>query len=41
MLKPSVGVALEGLPYIIIAAFTTFIFAVIGLLVHGLWSAWG
>lgn len=30
MLKPSVGVALEGLPYIIIAAFTTLIFAVIG-----------
>lgn len=30
MLKPSVGVALEGLPYIIIAAFTTLIFAIIG-----------
>ncbi|BDQ32938.1 phosphatidylserine decarboxylase family protein [Pseudodesulfovibrio portus] len=30
MLKPSVGVALEGLPYIIIAAFTTLIFAVMG-----------
>lgn len=30
MLKPSVGVALEGLPYIIIAAFATLIFAVIG-----------
>lgn len=29
MLKPSVGVALEGIPYIIIAAFTTLIFAVI------------
>ena len=28
MLKPSVGVALEGLPYIIIAAFTTLVFAV-------------
>jgi len=30
MLKPSVGVALEGLPYIVIAAFTTLIFAIIG-----------
>lgn len=30
MLKPSVGVALEGIPYIIIAAFATLIFAVIG-----------
>ncbi|MBU4190912.1 MAG: phosphatidylserine decarboxylase family protein [Proteobacteria bacterium] len=30
MLKPSVGVALEGLPYILIAAFATLIFAVIG-----------
>ncbi|MCJ2164088.1 MULTISPECIES: phosphatidylserine decarboxylase family protein [unclassified Pseudodesulfovibrio] len=30
MLKPSVGIALEGLPYIIIAAFTTLIFAVMG-----------
>ncbi len=30
MLKPSVGVALEGLPYIIISAFTTLIFAVLG-----------
>lgn len=30
MLKPSVGVALEGVPYIIIAAFTTFLFAVLG-----------
>ena len=30
MLKPSVGVALEGLPYIIIAAFTTLLFAVMG-----------
>ncbi|NDV20046.1 phosphatidylserine decarboxylase family protein [Pseudodesulfovibrio sp. JC047] len=30
MLKPSVGVSLEGLPYIIISAFTTLIFAVIG-----------
>jgi phosphatidylserine decarboxylase len=30
MLKPSVGVALEGLPYIIIAAFATLIFAIIG-----------
>lgn len=29
MLKPSVGVALEGLPYIIISAFTTLIFALI------------
>ncbi|WP_319543742.1 phosphatidylserine decarboxylase family protein [uncultured Pseudodesulfovibrio sp.] len=29
MLKPSVGVALEGLPYIIISAFTTLIFAMI------------
>ena len=29
MLKPSVGVALEGLPYIIIAAFTTLVFAII------------
>lgn len=29
MLKPSVGVALEGLPYIIIAAFTTLVFAVL------------
>ncbi len=29
MLKPSVGVALEGIPYIIISAFTTLIFAVI------------
>jgi len=29
MLKPSVGVALEGLPYIIIAAFTTLLFAII------------
>jgi phosphatidylserine decarboxylase len=30
MQKPSVGVALEGLPYIVIAAFTTLIFAIIG-----------
>ncbi len=30
MLKPSVGVALEGVPYIVIAAFTTLIFAIIG-----------
>jgi len=30
MLKPSAGVALEGLPYIIISAFTTLIFAIIG-----------
>jgi len=30
MLKPSVGVALEGLPYIVIAAFTTLVFAVMG-----------
>lgn len=29
MLKPSVGVALEGVPYIVIAAFTTLIFAII------------
>ena len=29
MLKPSVGVALEGVPYIIIAAFTTLVFAII------------
>ncbi|QJB58006.1 phosphatidylserine decarboxylase family protein [Pseudodesulfovibrio sp. zrk46] len=30
MHKPSVGVALEGLPYIIIAAFTTLLFAILG-----------
>ncbi len=30
MRKPSVGVALEGLPYIIIAAFTTVLFAILG-----------
>ncbi|MEF2229677.1 MAG: phosphatidylserine decarboxylase family protein [Pseudodesulfovibrio sp.] len=30
MLKPSVGVALEGVPYIVIAAFATLVFAVIG-----------
>lgn len=30
MLKPSIGLALEGLPYIIICAFTTLIFAIIG-----------
>lgn len=30
MLKPSVGVALEGLPYIIISAFVTLLFAVLG-----------
>lgn len=30
MLKPSVGVALEGLPYIIISAFTTLLFAILG-----------
>lgn len=30
MLKPSVGVALEGIPYIIISAFTTLVFAIIG-----------
>lgn len=30
MLKPSVGVSLEGLPYIIIAAFATLVFAVMG-----------
>ena len=30
MHKPSVGVALEGLPYIIIAAFGTLVFAVLG-----------
>jgi len=30
MLKPSVGIALEGLPYIIISAFITLIFAIIG-----------
>ena len=30
MLKPSVGVAREGMPYIIIAAFTTLLFAVMG-----------
>ncbi len=30
MLKPSVGVALEGLPYIFISAFITLIFAIIG-----------
>lgn len=30
MLKPSVGIALEGLPYIIISAFTTLLFAVLG-----------
>jgi phosphatidylserine decarboxylase len=30
MLKPSAGVALEGIPYIVIAAFATLIFAVIG-----------
>lgn len=29
MLKPSIGVALEGLPYILIAAFTTLVFAVL------------
>jgi len=29
MLKPSVGVALEGLPYIIIAAFVTLLFALL------------
>lgn len=30
MLKPSVGIALEGLPYIIISAFTTLLFAILG-----------
>lgn len=30
MLKPSVGVALEGLPYIIISAFTTLLMAILG-----------
>jgi len=30
MLKPSVGIALEGVPYIVIAAFVTLVFAVIG-----------
>ncbi|WP_319467292.1 phosphatidylserine decarboxylase family protein [uncultured Pseudodesulfovibrio sp.] len=30
MLKPSVSVALEGIPYIIISAFTTLIFAIMG-----------
>jgi len=30
MLKPSVGVALEGLPYIIISAFMTLLFAILG-----------
>lgn len=30
MLKPSVGVALEGVPYIIISAFTTLLFGVLG-----------
>ncbi|MBC16510.1 Phosphatidylserine decarboxylase proenzyme [Pseudodesulfovibrio profundus] len=30
MLKPSVGVALEGIPYIVISAFTTLLFAVLG-----------
>jgi len=30
MLKPSVGVALEGLPYIIISAFVTLLFAILG-----------
>lgn len=30
MLKPSVGVALEGVPYIVIAAFTTLIFTLMG-----------
>lgn len=30
MLKPSVGVALEGVPYIVIAAFTTLVFALLG-----------
>ncbi|BCS87462.1 phosphatidylserine decarboxylase family protein [Pseudodesulfovibrio sediminis] len=30
MLKPSAGVALEGLPYIIISAFTTLLFAIMG-----------
>ena len=29
MLKPSIGVALEGVPYILIAAFATLVFAVI------------
>lgn len=30
MLKPSVGIALEGLPYILISAFTTVLFALLG-----------